>query len=92
MGRIAEHEIKLYPKHKLVKIDGTTVTVETTNTNETKNFDFDAVVVSLGTASNKELVEEIKTAFDKVVLLGDAAKAGRIEAAVGSGYKAAFEL
>ncbi|OBR94228.1 MULTISPECIES: FAD-dependent oxidoreductase [Clostridium] len=92
MGRIAEHEIKLYPKHKLVKIDGTTVTVETTDTQESKNFDFDAVVVSLGTASNKELVEEIKTVFDKVVLLGDAAKAGRIEAAVGSGYKAAFEL
>jgi len=92
MKRITEHGTKLYPKHKLVRIEGTTVIVKTTDTEETKKFDFDAVVVSLGTASNRELAEEIKEEFDKVVFLGDAAKAGRIEGAISSGYKEAFEL
>lgn len=92
MKRVSEHGTKLYPKHKLVKVDGTAVTVETTDTKETKQFCFDAVVVSLGTASNTELVEQIKASFERVAVLGDAAKSGRIEAAIRTGYKAAFEL
>ncbi|AKL97290.1 NADH:flavin oxidoreductases, Old yellow enzyme family [Clostridium aceticum] len=92
MGRITEYGVKLFPKHRLIKIEGTTVTMETTDTKEAKIFNFDAIIVSLGTASNTELLEEMQTVFDKVVLLGDAAKVGRIEGAIGSGYKAAFEL
>lgn len=92
MGRVREHGIKLYPNHKLVKIDGTTVTLEKTDTKELKTFEFDAVVLSLGTTPNTEMVEEIKKTFAKVILLGDAAKAGRIEGAISSGYKEAFEL
>lgn len=92
MGRIAVHDVKLYPKHKLLKIAGTTVFVETTDTKEMKSIDFDAVVISLGTAPNDVLVDKMKAAFDKVVLLGDAAKAGRIAGAISDGYKEAFEL
>ncbi|MEW9124756.1 MAG: FAD-dependent oxidoreductase [Thermotaleaceae bacterium] len=92
MGRVREHGIKLFPKHRLVKIEGTAVMVETTDTKETKAFNFDSIVVSLGTVSNTELLGEIQPVLDKVVLLGDASKVGRIEGAIGSGYKAAFEL
>ena len=92
MGRVASHNTKLYPKHKLVRIDGTTAIVETTDTIEQKSFTFDAVVVSLGTKSNCELKDELKASFDKVELLGDAAKAGRIEQAIRNGYEAAFNL
>lgn len=92
LGRVKEHAIKLYPKHKLIQVQGTTVTVETTDTKESKISNFDAVVISLGIASNKELVEEINAEFNKVVFIGDAAKVGRFEGAISSGYREAFTL
>ena len=45
---------------------------ETTDTKEQESYEFDAVVVSLGTASNTELKEEIEKEFEKVEFLGDA--------------------
>lgn len=92
MKRIGENSTKLYPKHKLMEIDGSTVIVETTDTKKIKKFDFDAVVVSLGTISNKEMLEELEREFEKIIKLGDAKKAGRIVDAIGDGYKEAFEL
>jgi len=93
MKRIEKHNVKLYPKHKLIAIEGTTVVTENTETKETEKFDgFDAVVLSLGTRSNTEMVEELKKEFEKVVLLGDAKTAGKIVNAIGTGYKEAFEL
>jgi len=56
------------------------------------SYDFDVIVVSLGTRSNTELAEEIKANFDKVTFVGDALKAGRIEPAIRTGYLAAAEL
>lgn len=92
LKRVEEHGTKLYPKHKLVAIEGTTVVVETTDTKETKKFDFDAVVVSLGTIANVEMIEDLKKEFERVIVIGDARKAGRIGDAIGNGYKEAFEL
>lgn len=93
MKRVGEHGTRLYPKHKLIAVEGTTVVTETTDTKEVKRFDdFDAVVLALGTVSNIEMVDELKDEFDKVVILGDAKKAGKIVNAIGTGYKEAFEL
>lgn len=92
MKRIEKHGTKLYPKHKLIAIEGTTVVTETTDAHETNRFDFDAIVVSFGTIANNEMVDELKREFDRVILLGDAKKAGKIVDAIGNGYKEAFEL
>jgi len=92
MKRIEKHGIKLYPKHKLIAIEGTTVVTEKTDTKEVKKFDFDAVVLSLGIEPNNELIDELKLEFDKVILIGDAKKGGKIGNAIASGYKEAFEL
>lgn len=93
MKRIQKHDVKLYPKHKLVAIEGTTVVAEKTDTKETKKFDgFDAVVLALGTVSNTAMVDDLKKEFDKVIVLGDTKKAGKIVNAIGTGYKEAFEL
>lgn len=92
MKRVAAYGTKLYPKHKLIRVDGNNVTVETTNTHEQNTLCFDGVVLSLGVAPNRVLVEELKTEFAYVVLLGDASKGGRIVDAIGSGYRAAAEL
>lgn len=92
MGRIDSYGTKLYPRRRLVEIDGTTAVFENTESKMREKYDFDAIVVSLGTASNTELKEELEKAFDKVVYLGDAKKAGRIENAVRTGYVAAAQL
>lgn len=92
MGRLKEHGTKMYPKHKLIAIEGATVVAEKTDTKEIKRFPFDAVVVSLGTVANNEMVDELKKEFDKVIVIGDAKEAGKIVNAIGTGYKEAFEL
>ena len=92
LGRVNSYGTMLYPKHRLVELDGTKAVFETTDTKEQESYEFDAVVVSLGTASNTELKEEIEKEFEKVEFLGDALKAGRIENAIRTGYLAAAEL
>lgn len=92
MRRVAAHGTKLCPKHKLLRVDGGDVTVETTDTREQKTFRFDGIVLSLGVAPNRELVETLRAEFPNVVLLGDASKGGRIADAIGSAYQAAAEL
>ena len=92
LGRVNSYGTMLYPKHRLVELDGTKAVFETTDTKEQESYEFDAVVVSLGTASNTELKVEIEKEFEKVEFLGDALKAGRIENAIRTGYLAAAEL
>ena len=57
-----------------------------------RSHSFDAVVVSLGTAPNMELREELEKEFGQLKYLGDAKKAGRIENAIRTGYLAAVQL
>ncbi len=92
LGRVSSYDITMYPKHKLVKLEGTQVVVETTDTVEEKVFEFDYVVISLGISSNTELIEELEETFNKVIVLGDANKVGRIEGAVRNGYVEAYHL
>jgi NADPH-dependent 2,4-dienoyl-CoA reductase/sulfur reductase-like enzyme len=92
MSRLGAHQPEIYPKHKLVSIDGTTAVFETTDTGEVKEFTFDAFLVSLGVTPNDGLVEELKSSFDRVFVIGDALEGGRLEPAISGGYKTAFEL
>lgn len=92
MKRIQESGTALYPQHRLIRIEERTAIFEHTCTGEKLCYDFDAFVVSLGTRPNEEHVREIEQSFDRVVLLGDAGKPGRIEQAIRTGYLAAAEL
>ena len=93
MHRLGPHDPGLYPKHKLLRIeDGCRTFFEKTDTGEISEFEFDAVVVSLGVRSNTELGEEIQGNFKNVFFVGDALKGGRIESAISGGYKTAFEV
>jgi len=90
MSRLGAHQPEIHTLHKLTKIDGNKAYFE--NEGETKEYEADAFVVSLGVAPNTALVDEIKRAFDKVYVVGDALAGGRLEPAIGGAYKAAFEL
>lgn len=92
MGRLDNGETAFYPKHRLVSICEHTAVFAHTESGEQKEFTFDEFVVSLGTQPNRELTEELNAAFDRVIYLGDAREAGRIEQAIRTGYLAAAEL
>jgi 2,4-dienoyl-CoA reductase-like NADH-dependent reductase (Old Yellow Enzyme family)/thioredoxin reductase len=92
MSRLGAHEPEIYTNHKLVRIDGQTAVFETVDTGEVKEFSFDAFLVSLGVEPNAELVEELKAAYDKVFVVGDALEGGRLEPAISGGYQTAFDL
>ncbi len=80
------------PFHRLdAVLDGK---LELTNMASIKKAELETeyVVIALGTASNKELAENLKGKFDKVVSVGDANKVGRIANAIASGYEVAYNL
>ncbi|ADL08293.1 FAD-dependent oxidoreductase [Thermosediminibacter oceani] len=92
LGHLESFKVKLYPKHKLVKIDEDKVVFENTKTGENEDYEFDYIVLSLGRIPNTGLVDEIKEAFDRVFVLGDAEKVGKIRNAMESGFTAAYNL
>lgn len=92
MTHIGPLNVPMYPKHKLIGIDNGKTSFEAIETGETKEFMFDHVVLSLGTTSNKDLVNEIQSNFKIVKILGDATKPGRIRDAIESGYLTAYHL
>lgn len=92
MKHIEPLGVKLYPKHKLVKIDGNTAIFENTEAKENISYSFDYIVLSLGTRPNKELIDEIEENFSNVHILGDANKTGRIRNAMETGFELAYRL
>lgn len=80
-----------YPSHKLVSVDSDGVVLETKDKG-TKTIKADAVVLSLGVRADGSFIKQMKSSFDKVVFVGDAAKVGKIQSAVESGYAEAYRL
>ncbi|WAM36034.1 FAD-dependent oxidoreductase [Caldicellulosiruptor acetigenus] len=92
LNHLKAFNVKLYPKRKLVKIDENIAIFENTETKAQEEYEFDYIVLSLGRVSNKEYVEEIKSNFDKVFVLGDAKEIGTIRNAMESGFLTAYNL
>ncbi len=92
MKRLDPDRVKMYAGHCLKEIHGNCAIFERTDTKEARQYEFDELVLSLGTAANSDITEELKTVCDKVISVGDALEAGRIEPAIRTGYLAAAEL
>jgi thioredoxin reductase len=78
--------------HKLIKITDTGIVVENTQTGEQKQIPEDNVVLSLGVRPEKSLYDAVSGVFDKVYLIGDAAKVGRIANATQDALQAALSI
>ena len=92
MSQIKKLGVKLYPEHKLTEIKNKTAVFEIVSSDETKEYTFDDIIISVGVVPNRELTEEIQSLFDRVYILGDALKAGRIRNAMESGFLTAYNL
>lgn len=90
--RLKEHQVNLIPRKRLMSVSTEGVTIVDTFSNTTEFLEADTVVLSLGVQANKGTVNEFKKVFDRVFVLGDAVKPGRIGQAVETGMEKAFIL
>ena len=90
MGRLGQYDVKLFPGHKLLRLNENSAEFEVVADGSTDSCRFDHAVISLGTRPNSP-GEDVLNAFD-VTLLGDAEKPGRIRHAVETGFVAAYNL
>ncbi len=76
---------------KLTAVGEGSVTVADTKTGEEASIPADTVILAMGVRPNRPDLEAYKAAFgDKVILVGDSAKAGQIYDALHSGHDKAF--
>lgn len=92
MSQIGKLGVKLYPKHKLLKLEKGAAIFETSESGAKKEYQFDAIVISVGAAPNRELTEEIQSHLERVYVLGDALKVSRIRNAMETGFITAYNL
>lgn len=85
------YNTELYPGYKLSKItDNSVEAVSCDCDGKNLTIPVDAVVLSMGVAPNKQVVNELKDNFEKVVVIGDAAKSGKILEATTDGFSKAW--
>lgn len=75
---IMSHEPVCYTSHKLLEIKDGAVVIESLADGKITEIACDCAVVSLGVAPVKGFAEQFEKEFDKVVVVGDASKGGRI--------------
>ncbi|APM38136.1 FAD-dependent oxidoreductase [Clostridium kluyveri] len=90
--RLKEHNVKMITKHKLISIKNNTAVFELLSYGEIKEYYFDYIIISLGTSSNKDLIDEISSNFYTVRVIGDAKNPGRIRNAMETGFESAYNL
>ncbi len=74
---------------KLNEVTKDSVILESTKTGKVEEVKVDAVVLSLGSRPNNQLLEELNKNFDKVFAVGDANGIGNIAAATSFAYNVA---
>lgn len=75
---ILSHDHESYVSSKLMEIKDGSIVIESIKNNKVSEIKCDSVVLSLGVAPRRGFVEEYEKVFDKVIVIGDALKGGRI--------------
>ena len=90
--RLVKGGVTLLPCNKLINIKQGKIDIENTKSQKITTLKADAVVLSLGVKSNKEIVKEVEENYELVELLGDVCKPGRVVDAVLNGFEKAYVL
>jgi 2,4-dienoyl-CoA reductase-like NADH-dependent reductase (Old Yellow Enzyme family)/thioredoxin reductase len=92
MPRLSKYNVQFLTNNKLIRIDKNSIILKDIATDTTNLVLVDNVVLSLGVCSNNSLYNELKDKFDKLYLVGDANKIGRIAEAVHSAAEISYKL
>lgn len=92
MDKLSHYDVKYMPKTKLIAIHKEGVLLENIEENKQAMYPVDYAVLALGVHSVNPLEEIAKGICNRVFVIGDAAKVGRIEGAVRQGFEVAYTL
>jgi len=91
--RLKKYDVVMYPNMKLTEIKDKEILVENMKTKTMETITMDNVVLSLGVKADKDFISILKTAFNnKITVIGDAEKPGRIGQATKAGFEKAYFL
>jgi pyruvate/2-oxoglutarate dehydrogenase complex dihydrolipoamide dehydrogenase (E3) component len=88
--RMAPYDPTYLPGHRLVRITGAGVELESIASGEPVTVPADTVILALGVRPQSDLVHRFRAAFPDARILGDAARGGRIVDATQDAYGQAF--
>lgn len=86
LGRIRKHGPEILTGHMLLAIEKDAVLLRRLGDGAEISVPADSVVLSMGVAPRKGMLEKFEAAFDRVITIGDAAQAGRIHTAIRDGF------
>lgn len=92
LPRLRQYNTEFLLGHRLEEINNNYVILTEVKTKQTKNIKVDNVVISLGVESENQLYKELLGVIDKLYVIGDAKKCGRIAEAVHSAANTALNL
>lgn len=99
--KLKECGVEFVVNHKLDSIDEKGITVIPVRTDKNNKFvddgeperiDCDAVILSLGSRPVNGLAKELEGKYERLYVIGDAGKIGRIADATAAGYRVAANL
>lgn len=90
LKHLSELKVKIMTGHAIQKVSDREVTLLITKNAFTTTLETDAVVIAIGIRSNRKIIEEFESAFDRVTSVGDVHKPGLIADAVREANDKAF--
>lgn len=92
LSLLQENGVEILTQHALAGVGEGTVALKQLPGGETVSVDADIVVMALGNRPDKAYEDKLAAAFDKVVVIGDATKAGTMADATKAAYEKCFYI
>jgi len=92
MPRLNKYNVHFITSHKLAQITENSITIESMVNGKAQTIKADLVVLSVGVRPENSLYNELKAVCERVYVIGDAKKPGRIGQATRSAYETVLSL
>lgn len=92
MQKLSKYDTRFVTGKMLVEINEKGVVVEDTKTKNRSEIPCDNVVISLGVRSDNKLYKDAKDMFERIYVIGDADKTGRIASATKEAFETALKI
>ena len=92
MPRLKKYNVQFITGENIIRIDKKSIQVYNDVLRSFKDIEMDSLVLSIGAQSRNDFLPELQANFDKVIVIGDADKPGKIGTAVYAGFDRAFFL
>lgn len=92
LSLLEEEGVEILTERAITGVNGNAVVLKNMTNGEPEEISADIIVMALGNRPDKNFVDEISNAFEKVVVVGDAVSAGTMAEATKTAYEKCFYL